>query len=343
MPAAAVRAAIARISLTRALIGLAILLVAINVASAVWDVRMDRIRTESRAQRDFSNLTNLLAEQTASSLEAADVVLRDAIRDGGAPRVAAMVQRLRDELMHVPQIAAFLVIDSNGLVLARTGETPAVDVDLASRKFFSVHREARQPAVYLSDPYLGGPESDKWRFILSRRLNAPGGGFGGVIAAVIDIENFDRLYRSIDVGRGGFITLLSLEGVVLTRVPDPVNSRGKRYYSDEIYGDIQRYGRFEGWTTSPIVNERVLLSAAAVRGFPLFVASGSSHDAVLAPWREESWVIGLRTLLASAAMLALIALAAWGLARRERAMGRSEKRFRAMIEHSADGVGLTRP
>jgi PAS domain S-box-containing protein len=80
-----------------------------------------------------------------------------------------------------------------------------------------------------------------------------------------------------------------------------------------------------------------------VRGFPLFVATGATEVAVLAPWRDQAWLIGLRTLLTSVAVLVLIALAAWGLARRERAMDRSEKRFRAMIEHSADAMLLTRP
>jgi PAS domain S-box-containing protein len=75
----------------------------------------------------------------------------------------------------------------------------------------------------------------------------------------------------------------------------------------------------------------------------MFVATGAPESAVLAPWRDQAWLIALRTLLTSAAVLALIALAAWGLARRERAMERSEKRFRAMIEHSADAMLLTRP
>src|SRR5207245_6768811 len=70
---------------------------------------------------------------------------------------------------------------------------------------------------------------------------------------------------------------------------------------------------------------------------------GATEAAVFAPWHSEASRIFLRTVLTSAAMLALIALAAWGLARRERALQRKEKQFRAMIEHSSDGVILTRP
>jgi len=178
---------------------------------------------------------------------------------------------------------------------------------------------------------------------MSRRLNTPGGAFSGVIAAVMEIENFDRLYRMIDVGEGGFINLRARDGTVITRVPDPREARGRKFPNPVISAAVDREGRMIGWTTSPILNERVLVSAVAVRGFPLEVIVGATGDAVFAPWRNEAWRIALRTLLTSAAMLALIALAAWGLARRERALQRKEKQFRAMIEHSSDGVILTAP
>src|SRR6185436_1176138 len=96
---ARMRAALSGITLTRALIALGFLLVGINVASAIMHVRIDRERTESRALRDAANLTKLLTEQTAASLEAVDVVLRDASREGDAQEVAAATPRLRDELM----------------------------------------------------------------------------------------------------------------------------------------------------------------------------------------------------------------------------------------------------
>ena len=92
---------------------------------------------------------------------------------------------------------------------------------------------------------------------------------------------------------------------------------------------------------SPVLNERVLVSAGRAR-LPLFVATGAKEAAWYAPWRDQAWLIGLRTLLTSTAVLVLIALAAWAGAPRAR-HGAQRKRFRAMIEHSADAMLLTRP
>src|SRR5438309_11339026 len=101
MPTAAARAA-SRITLTRALVALGAVLVAINVASAIWDARADRDRTELRSRRNLSNLGGLLSEQTAAALETVDLVLRDAVRDGAPAKAAAMTTRLSDAMDHIP-------------------------------------------------------------------------------------------------------------------------------------------------------------------------------------------------------------------------------------------------
>ena len=338
MSAAANPSAGSRITLRGALIALGVLLVIINVGSAVWDARTDRERTELRAQRDFSNLTSLLAEQTAAALEAVDLVLRDAVREGSAAKVAAAAPRLRDEIS--PHSAGRRIPGARR-GRARRGAAPTRPpqsiVGLANRPFFTAHRDGRADGLFLSEPYQGRAGAARNGDSSCRAASTePGGAFSGVIAAVMEIETFDRLYRAIDLGEGGFITLRSQEGTIITRVPDPAGARGREFPNPDIDAGLRREGRFTGWTMSPILNERILVAASAVRGFPMHILSGATERSVFAPWRGEASRIAARTLLTSVAMLVLIALAAWGLARRERALQRSEKRFRAMIERSSD-------
>ena len=147
------------------------------------------------------------------------------------------------------------------------------------RPFFVAHRDGGADVLHLSEPYRVAP-GGQWRFMLSRRLSGPGGRFEGVVAAAIEVETFDRFYRAIDLGDGGFITLLSNKGTLITRIPDPGNVRGRQFPGGRIMAGVDRDGRFKGWTTSPITDERVLLATSAVRGFPLLVASGGTERAV---------------------------------------------------------------
>jgi PAS domain S-box-containing protein len=335
------RGRLSRIPLGRALIALGLVLVGINVGSAIWDVRKAHERNERRALRDYSNMTRLLAEQTAASLDSVDLILR-AVHSKPPADIVAIEPKLREELARIPHIASLMVLDAQGQVIARSAGTPGYDPDVPERPFFAAHRDGTAEPLHLGEPFRVAP-GGQWRVVLSRRLTDAGGKFAGVVAAAIDLEAFDRLYRRIDLGEGGFITLLSSNGTLLTRVPDPGNVRGRNFSDGRIVDSIRKGEVFQGWTTSPISGERVLLSTSAVRGFPLYVTSGSDERAAFAPWREEAWLIFDRTLLTSAAMLALIALAAWGLARRERALARSWRRYQSMIEHSSDALILSRP
>ena len=338
------RAAFERLSLAHLLIGLGVLLVAINIGSAVWDAHSDRERIFRDVQRDLSNIASLLTEQTAAGLEAVDLVLRDIQRLGPPARVAAQMPRLQDEVMHLSQVAAILVFDPDGRVVARTNQTPTLDSGRRERAYVDVHRAA-DVGLYVSEPYLGGPQGAHWRFVLSRRLSAPGGEFAGAIAALVEVEAYERLYSSIDLGDGGGgIGLFTASGSVITRVPDPMHSKGTRMASTlPLAEKVRRDGRFDGRVFSDVLNEPVIVSVGAVRGFPLFVSVSKSEHAALQAWREETRFTAERTLLTSVAMLALIALAAWGLNRRERALQANEKRFRAMIENSTDAIIVTRP
>src|SRR4051794_34575483 len=212
MPVGRLRAALSSISLTRALVGLGALLVAINVCSAIWDIRADRVRVQQRAQRDFSNLTRLLAEQTAASLEAVDLVLRDAVRTSSAAKTAAMLERMPDELAHIPQLAALVVLDRHGEILAQTNPLPTIDPDLSKLALFGTHRDVATSTLLLSEPFLGGPVGTSWRFVVSRRLAGAAGGFDGGLAAGIGIGRIAGPFPKPDGGGGGFLAPVSLCG-----------------------------------------------------------------------------------------------------------------------------------
>ncbi len=316
-------------TLRRMLFALGAVLIGINVLSAVWDIRNQRALVERNALRDFNNLTSLLADQTARALESTDVLLRGAANDistAGLGDAAVRAARLKDRISGIPQIRAVLLLDRNGRVVLSTDQRTEIGADFSSRGYFTDQRDATARRRYVSDPFLG-VVTHRWSFAVSEPITDRSGRFAGVLAAIIDVEYFNRVYRSLDIGDHGFVALLNRGGVLVTRVPPPPEDfYGKRPYDlDAMLAAVERDGRYAGWWSSRLIPDPRLLSAASVPDAPLIVIVGAPEATVLAPWYTEAMRVVARTLLTSAVMLALLALTARELTRRAEADARVQE------------------
>jgi signal transduction histidine kinase/ActR/RegA family two-component response regulator len=332
-------------TLRRALFVLGAVLVGVNVATAIWDLRNDRAHVERNALRNFSNLTAALAEQTSRSLESVDLLLNalaNEMRRSGIGDPAARTALLRERISSVPQVYGLRVITPDGHVLLSTEVPSPVELDVSERAYFTKHRDGAVDRRVVSDPYFGRV-SGRWQFAISQRLPTDDGGFAGLLVALVDVAYFDRLYRSLDMGEGGFVSLFTSSGTLITKVPGQRASPGEHLsIPDDVLTALQRDGHFAGWTRSlaEAQADPVLVSAAAISDLPLQVYAGSPEHAVLEPWRNEAWRIAARTLLTSAVVLALVALAVRELTRRERADARvreGETRLRRAEKMEAVG------
>src|SRR5262245_42021713 len=349
MPGADDRAAATRspISLRGALFAFGALLVGINIASALWTVRTDRARVEQDALRNFSNLTALLTEQTARSLESVNLLLDATVsemRAVGLGDPAVREARLKDRISGIPQVRSLLLLGQDGRVLIDTaGEIPA-GLDMSDRAYFRTHRDGGAGGRFVSDPFVGRA-SGHWEFAVSEPIARGPGGFAGVLVAKMDVAYFDRLYRSLDIGSSAFVELMTAAGKPITRVSGARGAPGSLLLPDpdEMLAALKRDGHFTGWSPGPAEagSAPVLISAAAISGLPLGVVVGAPERAVLAPWHREAVRTWLRTLLTSAAMLLLIALAARELARGAAADERvrqSEERYALAVAGANDGI-----
>lgn len=106
------------------------------------------------------------------------------------------------------------VIDQNGYLIASDrGPQPPPALDLSDREHFRVHVHAIDDVADVSKPVLGRV-SKQWSIQITRRINNPDGTFGGVIVASMDPEHFASFYRSIELGSGGAVSLVGIDGVV---------------------------------------------------------------------------------------------------------------------------------
>src|SRR5258708_28954524 len=309
-------------TLRRLLFALGAVLVGINVLSAIWDIRNERALVERNMLRNYGNLTSLLANQTSIGLEAADLLLRAAANDiatSGVGDRTARIVRLRDRVSGLPHIRAVLLLDRNGRVVLSTDDRSEIGADFSDRPYFIPQRDGTVQGRYVSEPFRG-LVSGRWAFAVSEPLKDKAGRFAGVVAAVVNIEYFDRLYRSLDIGADGFASLLTRGGRLVTRVPSLPALFGKQLRVNEASAEIIRDGAFSGWSHSAVDPElKVLMSVAPIPDSSFVVAVGAAARTALQARRTQAARVIVRTLLTSAVMLGLLWLAARELTRRAQA------------------------
>ena len=313
-------------TIRRLLFALGALIVGINILSAIWDLRNSRAVVEQNALRDFSNLTALLADQTARSLESVVLVVHHTDEEMRRPGIdrQAFAEHLRVRLSGFPRIRNVLALDAQGRVTMSADPAVAVGTDLSDRPYYQRQRDRVIPGYDVTAAFREGPQ-DHWFFGVSQRVARADGAFDGIVVAVIDLEYVNRLLRAIDLGGSGFVTLMNRSGMLITRVPPPREDRLGQPLpeSEDMVREIASSGQFAGWTPGFYTGNRVLVSAVSVADSPLVAVVGSSEANVLAPWRRESERVVLRTVNTSLLMAAIMWLAARELTRREAAEKRA--------------------
>ena len=200
----------------------------------------------------------------------------------------------------------------------------------------ALHRPARQyrrPAFHRATLSFGG--RDKWFTAASRRLSNADGSFAGIVTAPIDQSHFTKLYRSIDVGKGGSIFLLHREGRLLAREPEQANALGRSFSDGPLFS---RYlpssdaGSYE--LTSPVDGVDRIAGYKAVNGLPLVLAVTYARSEVLAPWYRHLLTFGLLVVAIVVVILFgtfLLVRQANALAAKTRALARTNARIDAAL------------
>jgi PAS domain S-box-containing protein len=200
--------------------------------------------------------------------------------------------------------------------------------------------------LYVSQPFFSRVAAT-WSLAGSRRLTLPDGTFDGIVAAIVDLELFERLYASLDVGRNGNVTLWNGAATrVLARYPSDTTLLGENVSGPLAVrrGAGQEEGTFEG--TSSLDGIDRLVSFRHVGDLPLVVSVALAKEALLAGWVGEVKLYGIVALFGAAGFVLLTGMVVQQFDRQRRliaaltagrvALRASEQRFRDFAETASD-------
>jgi PAS domain S-box-containing protein len=291
-------------------------------------------------ERELGNLGKALAEQSLRSLQAVDVVLRDAASwyEAGGARLdpQAVSAALASRTVGVPQVNVLTVIDAQGMQQYRSRDTGTPLADVSDRPYFTAQRDARGVGLFISKPMLTRTEGLAG-LVVSRRIDRPDGSFAGVVTAIVTLQHLEGMYSAIRLGERSSLLLTLNDGTLIVRQPgadDP-----KRQQSFPGLAALKERG-VVAHAVDPIDGRRKLISAVDVGKRPLILAIMRDEDYALRPWYDEMLSSGIRTVL----LILLVVLTIVGLLRQlrrqesgEQALRQSEERYAMAMEAANEG------
>ena len=271
-----------------------------------WNARAERLLEMERAT---FNLARAMAQQADDSIKAADTSVAELVErievDGlGEAALARLHGRMVAQVANLPQLSGLFAYDEQGRWLVNSRPLLNATLNNADREYFRHHRAHPGRAAHVGLPVVSR-STGQWIIPVSRRIDKPGGGFGGVVLATVDLDYFRRFYQSLDLGRHGAVALLNNDGVLLLRRPFDDATIGQDLRGSNLYGAFMPQ-RLAGSASllSPLDGQVRLNSYRPLQHYPLFVTAALSRDEMLAQWRRDTFLHSLGVVLL-AAMLGL--------------------------------------
>ena len=178
--------------------------------------------------------------------------------------------------------------------------------------------------------------------VLSKRITRLDGSFGGVVAAAIDKDYFNRFYRTFQLGPDGGISLIRSDGTLLIRWP--ASDKSKDLSRTDLFSKHLKLSSVGSYKIiSPFDGIVKYFGYEQTSQYPMVVTVAVSED-----WLLSEWWKGLRTdvivggvLLCMILMLAaLLALQFHFRSKTERALREREAHYRLLADNIADIIIL---
>ena len=283
--------------------GFCAILVAGLGAAVMLEISLDRERTVAREMAANTNLARTLAENVLRTLRHADqtvqVLKHRYERERGH---FDLRQYVRDAAIESQPFGALSIADEHGVLVQ--SNVAGTDVNISDREHFKVHVAEDSRQLFVSKPALGRT-TGVWRIFLSRRINTPDGGFGGVALVGLDADYFSSHFRRIDLGPMAAITLIGMDGVIRARQSSADSTPGQNVSTVPLMTQRVRVADQANYIdTSSIDGVTRIFSYRRLRDYPLIVLVGTSEAVAL-----DGANVRRTVLLSGAAVVGLLIFA----------------------------------
>ena len=233
------------------------------------------------AVRQGSNLTRVLEQYIRRVIQESDSALLELRRayqnDPQKFDIAAWVARTQSDNSLTVQ---FGIAGADGFVKLSSLGAVSSPVYVGDRATFTFQRDNKADQLYISEPVIGHV-TKKLTIDFTRRISKPDGSFAGVAVSSLDIAKLEKFFTSLDLGRGGIVSLVGSDGVVRARGGPGQANRGFTGASTTdtpLFDQLRQHSAGNYWNTAAsrarFDGVSRLISYRAVSGLPLIALVG---------------------------------------------------------------------
>jgi PAS domain S-box-containing protein len=324
-----------------------VFIVAIS-ALAAYDIVRNYHAAAAETARELDTQARVLAEQTARSLQAVDLVLRHVAEQRRVGALAAQHQGdlhayLKDQAVGLVQSEGLLLFDAGGKLIASslTPTLPTPAVDASDDPLYPLLRHGGSELV-VSGLRRGVLHGEKWVLPIARRLQAPDGKFAGAIIAGGRVDYFEQFYNDVKPDAGTTITLIHRNGSLVARHPQLASAMGQRFpVVDAMLALRQANPSGPMRAVSPVDGVDRFGAIALVPEHPLAVIVTRDADVAMGTWRQQSAGTVARTLalgVLAALLLAMLRRQFLRLDKTRASLELSRERFALAAAGSDEGI-----
>jgi PAS domain S-box-containing protein len=323
------------------------LFIAVIVALAAYDIVRGYHATVERIGRELDSQARVIAEQTARSVQAVDVVLqhlKEQMQTGplAALSPADLHRYLQEKAVGLVQADALVVFGADAHVRAASALPPQqLGPLLAAAQTPFERLRAAGAGEFVIGHVMRNPATGRWVVPLGRPLRTAEGEFAGAVGAAGRVEYFQDFYRDAFPEPGARVALLHRDSTLIARHPPAEAALGQRFPVVEDMLRRAAEGETFSRTISPVDGADRFGSIRAVPDYPLVVVVTRDAKTALAPWRAQALGSVWRTLALAAASTLLLAVVLRQLTRLAAAhasLAESQERYALAAAGADDGI-----
>ena len=266
----------------------------ISCSASAWQLATSWNSHFAATRELVLSLANATAQRMAVTLRGMDVLLLDVVEKIPDPNrlTPQQIDSYRGKLGLFPELEAIGFIDAGGMMrraVHASTRFPALPVDVSDRENFAFQKQhARENLLHVNPP-VPDRLTGKQVLLLSRPLVDDKGRFGGMVSMAVQPNFVDRALTASVMQDDAAATVLSLDGVVFSRIPQDSRIVGQSIADRPFFQAVKAMG-WEGSNDRSVSfsdgRERVI-GVRRVPNFPLLVAVGVSRQGVVEQWWRE--------------------------------------------------------